>query len=281
MILFKRSEDLLNWINNQKKEGKTIGFVPTMGALHEGHLHLIDTCRSVTSLSITSIFVNPTQFNDSKDFEKYPISLEQDIDQLVRAGNDVLFQPSVSEIYPEGNSGLEIYDLGGIESILEGRFRPGHFQGVCQVMSRLLKLVKPIDLFMGQKDFQQCLVVEKLINALEIPIRFHVVDTVRETDGLALSSRNQRLTSDQKKNAVAISRALVEIKEKLKPGDTRPVVEDARKILEAAQFKTDYICIARVKDLQSIQNWNHEEKAVALIAAYQGEVRLIDNMLLN
>jgi pantoate--beta-alanine ligase len=280
MILFKKSDDLQKWIKKQKKEG-SIGFVPTMGALHEGHLHLVRTCRSFNGVCICSIFVNPAQFNDPKDFEKYPISLESDIDLLERAGADVLFLPSVSEIYPEGSSGLETYDLGGIESILEGRYRPGHFQGVCQVMSRLLKLVKPDDLYMGQKDYQQCLVIEKLILELKLKIRFHMVATVRETDGLALSSRNRRLNPEQRKNAAAISQALFEIKEKIRPGDIEPVLKKAHAKLDTAHFKTDYVSIAGLKDLQPIQNWNGKDKAVALIAAYQGEVRLIDNMQVN
>jgi pantoate--beta-alanine ligase len=281
MILFKKSEDLINWLKKQKNESRTVGFVPTMGALHEGHMHLIETCRSASDVTVCSIFVNPAQFNDPKDFEKYPISLETDIDMLVRAGTDALFLPPVSEIYPGGSSGLETYDLGSIESILEGRFRPGHFQGVCQVMSRLLGLVKPDDLFMGQKDYQQCLVIEKLIMELKLKIRFHMVSTVRETDGLALSSRNRRLNPEQRKNAIAISQALFDIKNKLRPGDTDAVLKEARIKLESAHFKTDYICIADLKDLQPIQNWNGEEKAVALIAAYQGEVRLIDNLQVN
>ncbi len=281
MILFKKSEDLLNWLNIQKKEGKTIGFVPTMGALHEGHVHLINACRTVTSLCISSIFVNPAQFNDARDFEQYPVSLEKDIDMLARAGTDVLFLPSETEIYRQGRAGLETYDLGGLESILEGRYRPGHFQGVCQVMSRLLSLVEPDDLFMGQKDYQQCLVVQKLIRELRMRVRFHIVATVREADGLAQSSRNRRLTPDQRKSAVAIFQALLEIKEKLKPGNIGPVLKDAGEKLESAHFKTDYICIAETADLHIIQNWDGKEKVVALIAAYRGEVRLIDNMLLN
>jgi pantoate--beta-alanine ligase len=281
MILFKKSEDLLNWLNIQKKEGKTIGFVPTMGALHEGHMQLINACRAITSLCISSIFVNPVQFNDARDFELYPVSLEKDIDMLTRAGTDVLFLPSEPEIYRQGKTGLETYDLGGLESILEGRYRPGHFQGVCQVMRRLLSLVEPDDLLMGQKDYQQCLVVQKLIGELRIRVRFHIVSTVREADGLAKSSRNRRLTPDQRKNAVAIFQGLLEIKEKLKPGDIGPVLKDAGKKLESAHFKTDYICVADTADLRPVQNWDGKEKVVALIAAYQGEVRLIDNMLLN
>jgi len=281
MILFKRSEDLRHWLAGQKSAGRKVGFVPTMGALHEGHMHLIDACRSRADLSLCSIFVNPAQFNDLKDFEKYPVSLEKDIEMLVRKGTDVLFVPSVSEIYPEGSSGLESYDLGPLESLLEGRFRPGHFQGVCQVMSRLLKLIIPDYLFMGQKDYQQCLVVKRLIRLLGIPVEFCTVATVRESDGLAQSSRNRRLTAEQRTEAVAISRALVEIREKISPGDASLVLERAKQRLDAAHFKTDYISIASATDLQPIQNWNGKDKAVALIAAYLGDVRLIDNMLLN
>jgi pantoate--beta-alanine ligase len=281
MILFKRSEDLRSWLAGQKSEGKTIGFVPTMGALHEGHIHLIDACRSVSGLCICSIFVNPAQFNDPKDFEKYPVSLEKDIQMLCLVEADVLFLPSVREIYPQGERGLESYDLGELEYLLEGRYRPGHFQGVCQVMSRLLGLVKPDHLFMGQKDFQQCLVVQRLIQLLQISVQFHIVTTVREADGLAQSSRNRRLTPLQRKNAAAISQTLGEIRENIQSGETAQVLERAKEKLQAAQFKTDYVSIARATDLQPIPKWNGKEKAVALIAAYQGEVRLIDNMLLN
>jgi pantoate--beta-alanine ligase len=281
MMLFKRSADLRSWLDRQQAMGKTTGFVPTMGALHDGHIHLINACRSVAGLCICSIFVNPSQFNDPKDFERYPISLEKDIEMLSGAGTDVLFLPSVSEIYPFGDRGLETYDLGGLDTMLEGQYRPGHFQGVCQVMSRLLRLVKPDHLFMGQKDYQQCLVVQRLIFLLHISLNFHVVDTVREVDGLAQSSRNRRLTPIQRKNAVAISQALGEIRDNLSPGETTEVLEKAREKLHAAQFKTDYVSIARATDLRPIQNWNGREKAVALIAAYQGDVRLIDNLLIN
>ena len=281
MILFKRSADLRKWLDNQTDQGKKTGFVPTMGALHQGHLQLISACQKVTDLCICSVFVNPAQFNDPKDFEKYPVSTEKDIEMLAGAGTDVLFLPDVREIYPNGNTGLETYDLGSLDTVLEARFRPGHYQGVCQVMSRLLRLVSPDHLFMGQKDFQQCLVVQHLIEILKLPIQFHTVPTIREPDGLALSSRNRRLTGDQRKNAVAISQALKEIVNKLAAGNTAPLLESARRKLDAAHFKTDYVEIARVEDLKPILRWNGKEKAVALIAAFQGEVRLIDNMLLN
>jgi len=252
-----------------------------MGALHSGHIQLIAASRLSADITICSIFINPTQFNDPKDFDKYPVSIEKDIEMLAKAGTDVLFLPSVQEIYPSGNAKLEYYEIGSLESILEGRYRPGHFQGVCQVMSRLLKLVNPDHLFMGQKDYQQCLVIRRLIEILQLPIHFHTIPTVRETDGLAQSSRNQRLTPGQRKNAAAISRTLENIRAGLVPGDTEPLLALARQKLDEHDFKTDYISIARVSDLQPIRNWNGKEKAVALIAAFQGDVRLIDNMQLN
>jgi pantoate--beta-alanine ligase len=281
MILFKKSADLQRWVFEQKNKGKKTGFVPTMGALHEGHLSLIKAAQSTADLCICSIFVNPAQFNDRKDYEKYPISLEKDIEMLAKGDTDVVFLPSEEEIYPQGETRLETYELGSLETILEGHYRPGHFQGVCQVMSRLLEIVKPDHLFMGQKDYQQCLVVKRLIGLLQIQVQFHTVPTVREADGLAQSSRNRRLTADQRENAVAISQALHDIRRKLASGNEGPVLELAREKLDAAHFKTDYISIARASDLQPIQNWNGKEKAVALIAAFQGEVRLIDNILLN
>jgi pantoate--beta-alanine ligase len=281
MILFKRSEDLRQWLANQKnKSGKT-GFVPTMGALHEGHISLIEACRSNTDLCICSIFINPAQFNDRNDFDKYPVSLEKDIEMLAKAGTDMVFIPSVNEIYPKGETGLETYDLGALETMLEGRYRPGHFQGVCQVMNRLLDLVKPDYLYMGQKDFQQCLVVRRLIGLLKIPVEFHMVPTVREADGLAFSSRNKRLSAEQRRYAPALFQALKYIRETLVPGDIGPVIESAGQILHAAHFKSDYISISRAEDLHPIQIFDGKVKTLALIAAFQGEVRLIDNMLLN
>src|SRR5664279_1048156 len=281
MILFKRSADLQQWVSEHKKKGLITGFVPTIGALHEGHIQLINACRSMVDLTICSIFVNPAQFNDPKDFEKYPVSIEKDIQMLHHAKTDLVFLPSVDEIYPQEQKKLETYDLGPLETLLEGRYRPGHFQGVSQVMSRLLKLVNPDHLFMGQKDFQQCLVVQRLIEILHLPVQFHKVPTVRESDGLAQSSRNRRLTPEQRENAVAISRALFDIQGKLASGDAAGLLKEAQEKLDAAHFKTDYISIARASDLQPIINWNGKEKAVALIAAFQGDVRLIDNMLLN
>jgi pantoate--beta-alanine ligase len=280
MIIFKQSVDLSAWLETPRKKGLRSGFVPTMGALHAGHLSLIEASKAVADLTICSIFVNPSQFNNPDDFKKYPVSTENDILMLEKQGVDVLFLPEAKEVYPPGEP-LEQYELGYLGTVLEGRYRPGHFQGVCQVMSRLLKQIRPDHLFMGQKDFQQCLVVKQLVAQLELPLQFHIVPTVREPDGLAMSSRNSRLNPEQRKRATALFRALTYIKGHLLPGDPAPVLEKAFSILEAAEFETDYICIARTDDLRPVLDWNGKEGIVALAAAFQGEVRLIDNMLLN
>ena len=281
MILFKNSADLRNFLekNRKIKELKT-GFVPTMGALHDGHISLIRASQAEAGLTICSIFVNPYQFDDRKDFEKYPVNTENDILLLEKAGADLLFLPSVDEIFPPGKS-LEKYEIGYLETILEGRYRPGHYQGVCQVMSRLLTLINPDHLFMGQKDFQQCLVVKQLISLLKLPVQFHTVPTSRAPDGLALSSRNSRLDPGQRKQAAAIASTLAYIKSTFHGGDPAPVLRIAHQKLEVSGYKTDYIAIARAQDLRPLVSWDGKEKAVALVAAFLGEVRLIDNMLLN
>jgi pantoate--beta-alanine ligase len=281
MILFKRSEDLRKNLDNLRTSGVKTGFVPTMGALHRGHIELIDACRKRSEYCICSIFVNPAQFNDPEDFKKYPKSLENDIEMLEKAGTDLVFIPSVDEIYPNGDKTLEIYDLGTLETLLEGRYRPGHFQGVCQVMYRLLQLVKPDYLFMGQKDYQQCLVVKRLIRIMELTVEFQIVPTVREPGGLALSSRNRRLNVDEKLIAETIFEVLNSINKKLSPGETGFLTETAVKKLNNSGFRTDYVSIARQNDLQPVENWDGRELIVALIAAFLGEVRLIDNLLLN
>ncbi|HLI93830.1 MAG TPA: pantoate--beta-alanine ligase, partial [Puia sp.] len=169
MILFKRAADLTGWLEREKAAGRTVGFVPTMGALHAGHMSLITISKKATAITVCSIFVNPTQFNDALDYEKYPVTLEKDIAMLEQAGTDVLFLPGLAELYPAGIKALEHYDLGELDKVLEGRFRPGHFQGVCQVMSRLLQLVRPDRLFLGQKDYQQCLVIQRLLSLMGLP----------------------------------------------------------------------------------------------------------------
>ncbi|MBL7744323.1 MAG: pantoate--beta-alanine ligase [Chitinophagaceae bacterium] len=283
MRLFKKSADLHHWLKQQKAKGKTIGFAPTMGALHNGHLSLIEASKKDNSITVSSIFVNPAQFNDPKDFEKYPITLEKDIELLELAGCNVLFLPSVSEIYPGGAPDNEHYNLGYLETILEGKYRSGHFQGVCKVVKRLLDIVQPGNLYLGQKDYQQCMVITKLIELMgwKDSIKVSVCPTLREADGLAMSSRNMRLTKAERENAPAIYRTLGFLKTNLEKGNLLPLKRKALEKLIAERFKPDYIEIADASTLQPIDEWNGKQKLVAVAAAFLNEVRLIDNLLLN
>lgn len=280
MILFKQSKDLADYLQMARKNGQTIGFVPSMGALHQGHLSLIKRSVEETEITVCSIFVNPTQFNDPKDFQKYPVTIEKDIMLLETAGTTVLFLPSVDTIYPKGTEQLPHYDLGYLEQILEGKYRPGHFQGVCQVMHRLLELVAPDHLYMGVKDYQQCMIVQRLMDIIGSKAIFHACPTLREPDGLAMSSRNARLNSEERQRAITISRTLHYLKEHIKPGDLSPLKQKGRSFLEEQQFRVDYIEIANAQNLEIVDNWDGHTPVVALIAAFVGEVRLIDNMKL-
>ena len=280
MILFKKAADLIDYLQTQKKARIEIGFVPTMGALHNGHLSLINASKNTAGITVCSIFVNPTQFNNTRDFQKYPVTIEKDIYLLEKNGADILFLPLVNEMYPQGTTNLEHYNLGYLETILEGEFRPGHFQGVCQVMNRLINIVKPDHLFMGQKDYQQCMVIKKLIDINKLKIIFHTCETLREPDGLAMSSRNIRLNNEERKNATAIYKSLSFLKENINNKNFENCINDAKKILTGNNFKIDYVEIADADNLEIINEYNKEKKSVALIAAFQNEVRLIDNMIL-
>lgn len=282
MIIFKKTRDLHKWLEAQRLAGISIGFVPTMGALHTGHLSLIESSIKANPVTVCSIFVNPTQFNDPKDFEKYPITIEKDIELLANAGCDILFLPSVKEIYPDELSPSLKYDLGYLERILEGKFRPGHFQGVCMVVHRLLEIVIPDNLYLGQKDYQQCMVIKKLIALIGLSnaILVNICPTLREPDGLAMSSRNVRLNEDERIKATAIFRNLSFIKENLTTGDLKGLKETAFRNLSEAGFNVDYIEIADANDLSIIDDWDGQKKLVALAAAFMKEVRLIDNILL-
>jgi pantoate--beta-alanine ligase len=280
MIIYKKAGDLAVWLEKQRSAHRTIGFVPTMGALHEGHISLIAISKQFTDLTVCSIFVNPTQFNDPKDFQKYPITLEKDIPMLEKAGVDILFLPEVTEMYPGGTKGLETYDLGSLETLLEGKFRPGHFQGVAQVMHRLLGMVTPDDLFMGSKDYQQCMVVQRLLTLMQLPTSLHRCPIIREADGLAMSSRNQRLNPGQRANSTAIYRALMSIKTGFSAQPANVLIDNAIRILEAAGFRVDYVSIADAITLEPIPGPS-PSGSVALVAAFQGDVRLIDNMVLS
>lgn len=280
MIVFRKAEALTNYLQLKKGSGSRIGFVPTMGALHGGHLSLIDSSKRADNLTVCSIFINPTQFNNADDFKHYPVTIEKDIEQLLQSGCDVLFLPSVEEIYPSGYVPKK-YDLGVLETILEGRYRPGHFQGVCQVVDRLLAVVQPSVLYLGQKDYQQCMVIQSLVNSeyKQSEIEISIAPTLREADGLAMSSRNLRLNEAQRGKAPAIYKALNFAKEKLATHPIKEIKEEAAKQLTEEGFAVDYFEIADASSLLPSQNKNG--KLIALVAAHLDKVRLIDNLPLN
>ncbi len=283
MILFKKADSLHQWIDAQQKKGLRAGFVPTMGALHPGHISLIESCKKDNDITISSIFVNPTQFNDPKDFAKYPVTIEKDILQLEQAGCDALLLPSVEEIYPKGTTLKTQYELGKIETLLEGKYRPGHYQGVCQVVHRLLDIVHPENLYLGQKDYQQCMVIARLVELLgkKKDIHINICPTLREADGLAMSSRNMRLNVEERQKAVLIFKSLSYIKENIGSNGIESIKNKANAMLTNEGFRVDYIEIADAKTLEPASNWDGNQKLVALAAAYLNEVRLIDNLLLN
>lgn len=283
MIVFKTVSDLQKQLEKQRQQGKKTGFAPTMGALHNGHISLIESSKKDNDLTVCSIFVNPAQFNDPRDFEKYPITIDKDIYLLEKAGCDVLFLPSVAEMYPQKDATAARYDLGYLETILEGKYRPGHFQGVCVAVNRLLDIVQPDNLYIGQKDYQQCMVIKRLTEIMGIADSTNIIicPTLRETDGLAMSSRNMRLNEEERKRATTIFNGLCFIKERLRQGGLAPLVQEATRMLEAEGFKVDYVAIADAGNLQPVTEWDGRQKLVALIAAFNNDVRLIDNMLLN
>jgi len=274
---------LRNYLDIQCKHFKKCGFVPTMGALHEGHISLLDKSKKMNEITVSSIFVNPTQFNDPADFEKYPITLEKDIAMLETAGCDILFLPTVAEMYPKGTKAVMHYDLGYLDTILEGQYRPGHFQGVCMIVHRLLEIVKPDNLYIGQKDYQQCMVIKKLVELIGMKelINLNISPTLRENNGLAKSSRNTRLSENERIKAAAIFQTLHSIKEQLQKGELNSLKIQAFNKLTEKDFKVDYVEIADAGDLQIADRWDGKQKLVALAAAHLNHVRLIDNILLN
>jgi pantoate--beta-alanine ligase len=279
MIIYHKSSDLKSHIEFEKKNGKTTGFVPTMGALHEGHMSLIERSLAENDVTVCSIFVNPTQFNNKTDFEKYPKTTVQDVKMLEEAGCHILFLPDVEEIYPTGFAS-EHYELGELENILEGAYRPGHFQGVCMVVERLLTLVPSTTLFLGKKDYQQCMVIQKLIELKSIPTRLVLCETKREIDGLAMSSRNMRLSPEERKLSTNISEALTFMKNQLELKPLIEIEELAKQKLELAGFEVDYVRITDAR-LQKIEKKEKNSIIIGLIAATINGIRLIDNLTLT
>lgn len=286
MYLFKRKDELMNHLETARRQGSSIGFAPTMGALHQGHLSLINMAKQQCDIVICSIFVNPTQFNDPADFEKYPITIDQDILSLTTAGTDILFMPAVSEMYPEGLDNGQHYDFGQLETVLEGAHRPGHFQGVGRIVHKLLDMVQPDRLFMGQKDLQQCLIVKRLLKLIASDATLVICPTLREPDGLAMSSRNMRLAPEERQIATVIFKTLTFIKEQWASQSFEVLLQQGNTLLADAGFEVDYLDVITIDDAGIISfpaTATPQQPMYAVVAAKQtsSQVRLIDNMLLN
>ncbi len=281
MQIVKTAIELTHLLENFKHQ--KIGFVPTMGALHEGHISLIEASKSHSNTTVCSIFINPTQFNQQADFDKYPITLTEDIQQLEQVDCDILFLPSLTEIYPNGTASNKLYPLGFLADILEGAFRPGHFEGVCQVVDRLSELVCPHFIFMGQKDYQQCKVVEQLLKMshLNHQAKLITLPTFREKSMLAMSSRNKRLSTDDLEKAGELYQSLLYVINTLKPGNEKSSLQKAtNNLLQNGFDSVDYIALANANSLKLIEQWDGLEPLVVLGAAFLNGVRLIDNLIL-
>ena len=282
MLLFKRVSDLQKYLNSLKNKGLHIGFVPTMGALHRGHISLIDRSRNECDVTVASIFVNPTQFNNVTDLEKYPRTVEKDIEMLAESGCEILFMPDVSAVYPEGMAPSVKFNFGKLDRVLEGIFRPRHFEGMAQVVHRLLEITHPNRLYMGQKDFQQAAIVGRMLELMKSETELVSCPIQREPDGLAMSSRNARITPEDRSKVALIYQTLAEAAERVgeyNPSDIQSLA--LAKLKTEPHFKVEYFEIVDGRTLLPIQLFEDTDYAVALVAVWVGEVRLIDNMILK
>lgn len=287
MIIINNTHSIEIELNKIRSQSKTIGFVPTMGALHQGHLALVKTAKRQNKVVVVSIFVNPTQFNNKEDFAKYPITLEKDTHLLRQVGCDILFLPSVQEMYPDGFGIKNKIDFGFIASTLEGEFRPGHFDGMAQIVEKLLQAVKPNKLYMGLKDYQQALIVGELIKTRKMKVELVKCPTRREMDGLAMSSRNMRLDKASRKLAVELSKTLFYFRRKVndlrKKGLAFSVEElenlGLKRLKKFPEISVEYL---RIRDAATLKEQKQVGKSalVALVAANVGGVRLIDNVVI-
>lgn len=266
-------------IQKQKSEGKTIGFVPTMGALHKGHLTLIRQAVSENDFVAVSIFVNPIQFNNPEDLAKYPRTLEEDLKILEGTGCSLVFYPSADEMYPVPD--LTVFDFGQLDKVMEGKFRPGHFNGVAIVVKKFLEIVAPHKAYFGEKDFQQLAIIKKMVDMLQIPVEIIPCPIVREPDGLAMSSRNARLTPPERAEAPVIHKALAGVKENYSwfiPDGVKELIRG--EIQENHYFRVEYVDIVDTETLLPLEDWMDAKHAVVCVAAFIGSVRLIDNIVL-
>ncbi len=278
ITVFQTIQQTQSWVLENRQRVASIAFVPTMGALHAGHISLIQLARKRADVVISSIFVNPTQFNNPNDLVKYPRTLEKDIEMLQNGGCNALFAPNVEEIYPKLQKGH--WDFEALSSRLEGHFRPGHFDGVCTVVKKLFEIVTPDIAFFGEKDFQQLAIIRQLVQHEKMNIEIVGCPTMREPDGLAMSSRNMRLSATEREQALAISRVLFFLKENKNLHSPAKLEKMGRTMLdEEPGLRTEYLQIVDGDTFDDIAHWN-VQRPVALYAGYVGEVRLIDNILL-
>jgi len=282
MYVFRSVSDLQSYLATERVNKRTLGFIPTMGALHDGHLSLIDHSLAENQLTLCSIFVNPTQFNEASDLEKYPRTPGKDLEKLALTGCEIVFLPTADEIYPDGDKLTTSFDFNGLDIMMEGARRPGHFAGMAQVVKRFLDIVKPDYLYMGQKDYQQQLIVRQMINSFELPIKMRTVKTIRESDGLAMSSRNTLLPKNIREKANIIFETLSEAKRRIAKKENPATIEQwALNNLTQLNFKPEYFNIVNGQNLQSIKSAKEAALLVACTAVQAGDVRLIDNMILK
>lgn len=278
MEIIRAASELKTRLAALRKAGKIIGFVPTMGALHAGHLSLVKEAAGHSDVVVMSIFVNPNQFNNARDLERYPRDLQKDAALLEGTACELLFVPSVKEVYPEPDQ--RVFDFGGLDKVMEGKFRPGHFNGVAQVVSRLFDLVAPHKAFFGEKDFQQLAVVRAMVRQLNYPVEIVPCPIVREADGLAMSSRNMLLSTLQRKNAPQIALTL---SESCNFAATHSVAETKQQVVDAInavpELEVEYFEIVDGNSLQAVGSWEEGSYVVGCIAVFAGEVRLIDNVI--
>lgn len=281
MFLIKTTKALESLLEQNRKQNRKIGFVATMGALHNGHIELIKRSKRENDITLCSIFVNPRQFNDPNDLLKYPQPIDKDIILLESSGCDILFHPSAEVMYPKEFKEADI-QLGNLAGILEGAMRPGHFKGVALVVKQLLDCVKPDRAYFGQKDFQQTLVIKALVKQFNIPVEIIVHDIVRESNGLAMSSRNIRLSDDDKEQAGFIYQVLMQLKERLKKVPVKEALESAaNEILEHPGAVIEYLTVADAESLEPVNVLEPGQKAVALVVVNYHGVRLLDNILVS
>jgi pantoate--beta-alanine ligase len=283
MLLFKGVKDVEGYLRSFKSNGREVGFVPTMGALHEGHLSLVRRSKAENDLTVVSIFVNPTQFNEASDLEKYPRTESSDIKLLLQESCDVLFLPTEAEVYPPGLGDSPQFAFGKLAEVLEGAFRPGHFAGVAQVVHRLLEIIAPDNLYMGQKDYQQVMIIRSMLEQLKWDTRLVMCPIVREAHGLAMSSRNKRLDPDERSIAGKIYEVL-QAAEKWKQAGFLPVEikERALRHLErVSAFAPEYVEVVHALTLEPLERFSPGDPAIICTSVWVGGVRLIDNHLLD